>query len=320
MVQAVVIEAQLPVASMGGHLVPPNRTPMRLVAATLLALCGSLVDAHAQAIIAQSSGLSSPAQVIDFGAGVLPNFTPVSTQFTGILITHAAYFTTGVSNNLVGGFLTNDFTAPGSTLRIQFATPVTDLSFVYHQISTSAPSVIRAVLQGVTIDSFSGTWNQSQPNNYFGFTNTVFDELQIDFVADFNVDTLAFNPVGSVSAACVPFNGSAINPPDFSCQTLPVLGTTWQGIIATNANTVSSALVYAPSGLAAPSPLFVGELLIQVSPSPIAFGGVGSYSWPLPSASIWAGSVFTFQGVRLDVVGGTPTYVLLNAMQLVVGF
>ncbi|HEX5050800.1 MAG TPA: hypothetical protein VFZ65_03425 [Planctomycetota bacterium] len=163
-------------------------------AVLLLAALASPGTVAAQAIIAQLSGLTSPAQVIDFGANVLPNFTPVSNQFPGITITHASYFTTGVSNNLVGGFLTNDFSGSPNTLRIQFAVPITDLSFVYHQISTASPSNVRAVLQGVTVDSFSGTWNQYQPNNYFGFTNTVFDELQIDFVSDFNVDTLAFNP------------------------------------------------------------------------------------------------------------------------------
>lgn len=284
----------------------------------LLSALGSLGSASAQAIIAQNAGLTNPAQGIDFGANLLPNFTPVSTQFPGIIITHASYFTTGVSNNLVGGFLTNDFGAgQPNTLRIQWAQPISDLSFVYHQISTSAPSTIRAVLQSVVVASFSGTWNQSQPNNYFGFTNTVFDELQVDFVGDFNVDTLAFNPVGG--AQCQFWNGTGVNPPDFSCGSLPVLGTTWQGVVATNPNTVLSALVYAPGGLSSPIPLFGGELLILPSPAPIAFTGFGTYALAIPVASTWTGYVLPFQGVRLDVVGGVPTFVPLNAMQLVLG-
>lgn len=288
---------------------------MRLL--SLLLFAGPMPGLVAQAIIAQYAGLTTPAQVVDFGAGVLPNFTPVSNQFPGLTITHASYFTTGVSNNLVGGFLTNNFSAGlPNTLRIQFATPITDLSFVYHQISTQSPSVIRAVFQGVTVDSFTGTWNQSQPNNYFGFTNTVFDELQIDFVADFNVDTLAFNPVGA--AACQYWNGSGVNPADFTCGTLPQIGTTWQGTVATNPNTAWTALVFAPGGFAAPTPLFGGELLVPQT-GLVGFMGSTSFSWPIPAATSWVGTVWPFQGVRLDVVGGVPTFVPLNAVRLVIG-
>ncbi len=166
---------------------------------------------RAQAIIAQFSGLANPDQVIDFGANVLPNFTPVSNQFAGVVISHASYFTTGSINNLNGGFLTNDFSGQPDTLRIKFAAPISDLSFVYHQVGSGSPSQFRALLGGVLVDSFSNTSDQFQPNNYFGFTNLVFDELELDFVADFNVDELAFNlagpPVTSFCTSSTTTNG-----------------------------------------------------------------------------------------------------------------
>ncbi len=149
--------------------------------------------ASAQPIIAQAAGLTNPAHVVTFGANLFANFTPVSTEFPGIVVSHARYFTTSTVHNLVGGFLTNNPNGTPNTLRIAFATPIRDLSFVYHQIGTSMPSVFRALLGGVVVDSFSNLSNQYQTNNYFGFTNVVFDELQLDFDADFNVDTLAFN-------------------------------------------------------------------------------------------------------------------------------
>jgi hypothetical protein len=74
--------------------------------------------ATAQAIVAQSSGLANPGQVIDFGANLFPSFTPITNQFGGITVGHAAYFTTGVVNNLVGGFLTNNFSAPAARLLV----------------------------------------------------------------------------------------------------------------------------------------------------------------------------------------------------------
>jgi hypothetical protein len=278
-----------------------------------------LAAVPAQQIIAATSGLPSPTTVYDFGANVLPNFTPVTTQFPGLTIAHASYFTTGVSNNLVGGFLTNDFSGTPNTLRIQFASPVTDISFVYHQISTAAPSTIRILLQGTVMDSFSGTWNQSQPNNWFGFTNTILDELQIDFVSDFNVDTIAVVDPASQSARCVLHNGSGVNPVAFTCLTLPVLGTTWQGDVAMTPNTILTFLAFAPGGLAAPSPLFGGELLIATNPAPAAFAAFGSYSLAIPASAAWTGTVISFQGFRVDSTAGVSSFVPLNVQELLLG-
>lgn len=289
---------------------------MRLVC-SLLATLGVAAFLPAQAIVAATSGLTNPTRVIDFGANVLANFAPVTNQFAGITVTHAAYFTTGFSNNLVGGFLTNDGSGQPNTLSIQFSSQITDLSLVYHQVGANGASNFRAMLLGVTVDSFSGTFSQYQSNNYFGFTNIVFDELQIDFQSDFNVDTLAINDLSA--ARCVFHNGNNLNPPDFTCASLPVLGTLWQGVVAGNANTILTFLAYAPGGLAGPSPLFGGELLIQTSPAPVAFAAFGSYSLAIPAGSGWLGTVLTFQGFRVDLVGPTSTFVPLNANDLVLG-
>jgi hypothetical protein len=159
--------------------------------------------AHAQAIVAQSSGLTNPDHLVDFGANLFSNFTPISTQFPGLVFSHTSYFTTGVSNNLVGGFLTNDFSGGPDTLSVQFASPMSDVSFVYHQVGNTGPTTYRVLLGGVVVDSFSNFSDQFQPNNYFGFTSSVFDRLEIDFVTDFNLDTLAFNDAGpTVVAYC----------------------------------------------------------------------------------------------------------------------
>ncbi|MCA8976225.1 MAG: hypothetical protein KDC98_16000 [Planctomycetes bacterium] len=286
----------------------------RFLAAASIAmfLAGSIQSQH---IVAQLSGLPNPTGVIDFGANLYPNLTPITNQFSGITVSHARYFTNNY-NNLVGGFLTNDFSGLPNTVSVVFARPITDLSFVYHQISTSAPSTIRALLAGVTVTSFSGTWNQTQPNNYFGFTNIYFDELQIDFVADFNIDTLAYR---DQAAGCILRNGTGINPTDFTCASLPVLGTTWQGQMVTNASTILTILGYAPNGLAAPSPLFGGELLLQTTPPPIAIFGFGSYSMAIPSASAWIGTAVVFQGFRAEVTATGTALVPLNALELVLG-
>ncbi len=166
--------------------------PLRSTA-TLLLLLAPATTAEAGQIIAQLSGLTGTDHVLDFGANLYPNFTVITNEFPGVVFTHTRYFTTGTSNNLVGGFLTNDFSGAPDTMTATFASPISDLSFVYHQIGTSQASNFRVYLAGSLVDSFSYQSDQFQPNNYFGFTDLVFDELQIDFVSDFNIDTLAYN-------------------------------------------------------------------------------------------------------------------------------
>lgn len=293
------------------------RHPLAVAALLVSASVPFAAPAVAQAIIAQTGGIANPTQVFDFGAGVLPNFAPVTNQFAGLTIANASYFTTGSINNLVGGFLTRNLTSATTSLRIQFAQPVVDASFVFHQVASGTTTTMRALVQGVEVASFAGSWNQGQPNNYFGFANTYLDELQIDFVSDFNFDTLAVRAAGG--AACLFRNGTGANPADFACATLPQLGTQWQGTVATNANTLASVLAYGAGGFGAPLPLFGGELLLQPSPPLVTFTGFGSYGFPIPSSPGLIGLSLPFQAARLDLVGGAPQIVLLNGVELIVG-
>ncbi len=289
------------------------------ITATLFAtaaLFAAPTPLDAQAIIAQSSGLPNPQHVIDFGANLFANFTPITTQFTGITVTHARYFTTGVSTNLVGGFLTNDFSGQPDTLIIRFAAPIRDLSFVYHQIGTTRPSVFRAMLGATLVDTFSHTGNQSSPNNYYGFTNRVFDELQLDFVGDFNVDTLAFN---DLSARCEFRNGTGVNPTEYRCLNLPVLGTNWQSLVVTNPNTLGAYVAIGLGGAHPGLPFLGGELLIQTSPAPVLIPTTGTLSLAIPSGPSWLGVQLATQGMRVDLAGPTSRLVLLNALDLVLG-
>ena len=193
----------------------------------VLACLMSPMAANADPMVAELSGLSGTDEFIDFGANLFPNLTPITNEFSGITIQHARYFTTGSVNNIVGGFITNDFSGSPNTLSIAFDQDIADLSFAYHQIGTSMDSVFRAMLDGIIVESFSNLSNQSQPNNYFGFTDIFFDELQIDFVGDFNVDSLAFNFVQSVPVTIDIKPGSdpnGVNPRSKGVIPVAVLG------------------------------------------------------------------------------------------------
>jgi hypothetical protein len=290
---------------------------MRLLAASVLILAVPLATASAQALVAQPSGLQFPARTIDFGAGLFPDGTPISTEFAGLILTHASYFTTTTLNNVNGGFLANNPAAGGpNTLSIRFAHSVADVSFVYHQIGTGT-STIRALFQGATVDQINIAWNATQPNNFFGFLETGLDELRIDFVGDFRVDELAFNPVGG--ASCHYYNGNNVNPASFGCLTGPILGEAWQTQIFNTPNTLLTAIVYAPAGLGPAVPLFGGEFLLNPSQPLVAFTGTTLYTIQIPPEASWAGATFALQGVRLELIGGTPTFVPLNAMLAILG-
>ncbi len=121
-----------------------------------------------------------------------------------------------------------------------------------------------------------------------------------------------------VSASCTFRNGSGSNPADFACTTNPVLGGIWNSTIQTNANTLQTAILFAvfPDN-GTPTPF--GELLISNNPPPVALTANGAHSIQIPTSAPLIGTSFPTQGLRVDNVGGTPTAVLLNALDLVIG-
>jgi len=289
-----------------------------LLPVTLSLAMLSAGNAHAGHIVADFSGLANPDQVVDFGSGLYPNFTPITTEFPPLTVSHASYFTTGSFNNLVGGFLTNDGSGGPTTLKIHFASPITDVSFVYHQIGASGPSVFRAYLAGFIVDTFTNFSDQFQPNNYFGFTGFDFDEIQIDFVSDFNLDYVAYN---EHDAACTFRNGLGINPADYSCTSMPVLGSNWVGQIHVGPSTLGALVAVAPGGPVSGVPLFGGELLVQLAPPPlilVAFAS-GTVTAQIPATPAFAGVTLATQGIRFELISGTTTLVLSNALDLTLG-
>lgn len=289
---------------------------MLVIRACLLAFAclASSAAVVAQAIRAQATGLVNPQHVIDFGSNVLPNFTPVTTQFPGVTISHASYFTTGNINGLSGGFLTN-YSAAGqpNTLSIRFAAPVSAVSFVYHQVGISRATVYRAMLSGVTVWSFYELSNQSQTNNRFGFTGLVFDEVQLDFDTDFNLDTVAYNDLG---AACATQRNAAVpNPAAYTTSQRPLVGATWLAQIAATTGTIGTYVAFAFGGQDPGSATPFGRQLVQPFPSPLVVAVPGTVSVAIPNRPEWLGYGFTTQGIRLDASG----IVLLNAIDLIAG-
>lgn len=119
------------------------------------------------------------------------------------------------------------------------------------------------------------------------------------------------------SATCTFRNGSNINPADYTCVTLPVLGTNWTTGYNTNAGTLATVLVLGPGGPSTGPPFAGGEILVALAPPPITLIGSGNISIPIPGLPFALGTRLATQGIRVDA---GPRLVLLNAQDIELGF
>ena len=118
--------------------------------------------------------------------------------------------------------------------------------------------------------------------------------------------------------ACVFRNGSGVNETGFGCATLPILGTNWKTTVATHGTTASTylSLAVTPAQLLFPGG---GELLLSPVPPPVFQAGNGTHSVAVPNNSVLLGAWLYAQGMRVDMVGGLPSLVLLNAQDVLLG-
>ncbi len=122
----------------------------------------------------------------------------------------------------------------------------------------------------------------------------------------------------TVSSSCTFRNGSGINPIGFDCQTPPAIGTAWNTTIVTTSETVSTTVLVSLGS--AQVPFLGGEILVALSPPPVALPGVmGLHTLPVPNQPGLLGAEYASQGFRIDLAGGSATLVMLNAQDLLIG-
>lgn len=121
------------------------------------------------------------------------------------------------------------------------------------------------------------------------------------------------------SGACSFRNGTGVNAPDFTCVTLPVLGTNWTTSFNPNANTALTGIAVALGGPATLPNWFGGELLLSLNPGPVVLLGTGNLSLAIPNDQGLIGLQFSSQGARFDVISGNLQPVMLNAQDVRVG-
>ncbi|MBP0017934.1 MAG: PEP-CTERM sorting domain-containing protein [Cyanobacteria bacterium SBLK] len=159
---------------------------MNMLAKNLFALAGSIavgisfVGTAEALTFNNSTGLTNPAQTITFDEIALPNNTNVTDQYSSLGVEFAPNLVFEIvrtpTTNFTGNHLKNFFPVT-NPFSINFTDPVNSAAFAF--INNASTSTFTALLDGSIVESFSSP-SVFVPNNFFGFTDIVFDEIQID--------------------------------------------------------------------------------------------------------------------------------------------
>ena len=149
--------------------------------ATLLLCSAATTQAD---FITNDFGLTSPEQTIAFDELGLRIDTPVTNQYLGVTFTDGVFQSPQSLDGLnifnfddqwVGNFVDGQtFTNPFSLF---FDTELTDAAFAF--ISNTGTTEFTALLDGNVVETFAALTQVTDPNNFFGFENIVFDEIRI---------------------------------------------------------------------------------------------------------------------------------------------
>jgi hypothetical protein len=144
------------------------------------------------------TGFVSPDVSIDFEAGAIADNVFITTQFSGVNFTGGAWgmTTSSFGQNAVARHLRN--LGGGSPTAILFDNNVTDAGFNWQ--TNTGTTTFSAFLDNVFVEDFTVATNTSNPNNFFGFENSLFDEIRISInilPQGFELDNLQFNSEAS---------------------------------------------------------------------------------------------------------------------------
>lgn len=182
-----------------------------LIAAGVLAAM-SATGAQASSINGATSGIAMPEQVIDFSEvpGLVTGDT-VTTQYQALGATFSpqlTFFSTVSARGNFSGPALLSFDNPPFEIfdpfSINFTSPVSEASFA--MTTNNGMTTFTALLNGAFVESFVGNTNTGTANNnIYGFTNLVFDEIQVDAsVPPGAIDNLAFTTAAVPVPAMAP--------------------------------------------------------------------------------------------------------------------
>jgi hypothetical protein len=159
-----------------------------------------------------STGLASPDQTITFDEFVVSQDASITNEYSSLGVTFSPnlYFDTQYNfPNITPNSLSNFGVFSGSS-------PITPVSIFFNQAQNAAAfsvitqlgtSTFTALLDGSVVETFNAPTTFGDPNNFYGFTGVVFDEIQITPGGDANIMNLDNLQTGTASTP-VPFEFS----------------------------------------------------------------------------------------------------------------
>jgi hypothetical protein len=162
------------------------KLPVRLctlVVGVAVAVFGPVGLAHADDIIASSTGIASPTQTITFEEIVLAMNSSVTNQYAslGVTFSPSVFYSPETGFGNVQGHDIGNFNGTGggpiNPVTMSFSTPQTAAAFSFEADTT--PYLFQALLGGVVVDSFSAIVSFGSTNDYYGFSSDVFDSIRI---------------------------------------------------------------------------------------------------------------------------------------------
>jgi len=164
------------------------RTKLRVRLCTLaiglaVVMLGPVGLAHADDIIASSTGIASPTQTINFEEIVLAMNSSLTNQYASLGVTFSpnVFYSPQTGFGNVQGHDIGNFTfaggGPVNPVTMSFSTLHTAAAFSFDADGT--PYLFQALLGGVVVDSFSANVSSGSTSDYYGFSSDVFDSIRI---------------------------------------------------------------------------------------------------------------------------------------------
>ena len=165
----------------------PQAQAATVAIATFLGLTlGTVQQAHAGIITSSSTGLTNPARTITFDNPTFPNGTVITDQYSnlGVTFSNGLYFAPQGDfgfPNIDANHLAN-FTPDGETIVspifINFNQAQSGAAFAF--ATNPGVSTLTALYKGALVETFNADASTFPINNYFGFSDIQFDQIQIN--------------------------------------------------------------------------------------------------------------------------------------------
>lgn len=175
---------------------------MKLVTAGVVWITISAGTPAIAASIQNSFGLSNPQRTITFSELSFPRNTPITDEFAslGVEFSNGIFYNPeptespggdfslpNIESDRLGNFTLEGSPAPGqgpppvttNSLSIEFTQPQQKAAFAVVTFFTET-TVFTALRNGSVVETFAATTERFSPNNFYGFTNIVFNEISID--------------------------------------------------------------------------------------------------------------------------------------------